>query len=46
MESEVHCLYVKRCEVCQRGDTEAQSGYGFCMLQGQVALTCRLQAQL
>jgi len=30
----------------QRGDTEAQNGYGFCMLLGQVALTGTFQAQL
>jgi hypothetical protein len=30
----------------QRGLSEAQNGYTFCMLLGQVALTCRFQAQL
>jgi hypothetical protein len=30
----------------QRGDTEAQNGYVFCMLLGQVAVTDRFQAQL
>jgi len=32
--------------VWQRGDTEAQNGYTFCMLLGHVAITCRFQAQL
>ena len=30
----------------QWGDTDAQNGYPCCVLQGQVALTCRFQAQL
>ena len=30
----------------QRGDIEAQNGYGLCMLLGQVALTGTFQAQL
>ena len=42
------------CETCcsflmgnlQRGDTETQNGYTFCMLLGQVALTGTVQAQL
>jgi len=32
--------------MCQRGGTEAQNGYVFCMLLGQVAVTSRFQAQL
>ena len=32
--------------VYQRGDTETQNGNTFCMLLGQVAITCRFQAQL
>jgi len=44
------CLWrVCACHLCrffQRGDTETQNGYTFCMLLGQVALTCPLQALL